>query len=71
MRFLLPFLGLVVFPAPAPAQQPHRDTLVGTIQTWDAQQGQLKVLAGVGMALRATTFRVPSGTPTTEAGSPL
>ena len=67
---LLPLLLLVVVPG-ARAQHTHRDTLVGTIQSWDAQQGELKLLTGVGMALRGTTFLVPAGTPATEAGSPL
>jgi hypothetical protein len=59
MRFV-PFLllwYLALAPAPAAAQA---DTLVGTLQTLDLQQRQLRVLVGIGMALRAERVRVPA-----------
>lgn len=69
---LLVFLPFIVPGSlPAAAQQVGTDTLVGTIQSWDARQGELALLVGVGLALRTATFRVPSGTPATTAGASM
>ncbi|HEX9705357.1 MAG TPA: hypothetical protein VGA20_08940 [Gemmatimonadales bacterium] len=62
---------LALAPAPAAAQQAAPDTLVGTVHTLNLGQGQLKVLVGVGMALRAESLRVSPAIPVSAAGASL
>lgn len=68
---VLLFLSLVAVPMTGAAQQSNPDTLVGTIYSWDARKGELRVLVGVGMALRTANILVPAQTPTTIGGTSL
>jgi hypothetical protein len=62
---------LALLPPPAATQQAVSDTVVGTVYTLNLREGQLKVLVGVGMALRAESLRVSPTTPVRAAGSTL
>jgi hypothetical protein len=57
--------------APRPAHQADPDTVVGTLRTIDTARGALRVMIGVGLALRIVEFRLTADTRASAGGAAL